>query len=210
MLSVWAVWVPRSSLNFACRPENKKTCTPIARKDIRTLAHRYVSFVYLFSISPSSSPGGLIKQPLRNGRTEHQVTPIKAGLIEQPLRSRWRTEQPQGISSSRRLSRRSSISRHIFRPCPPSEIYFLSPFCFLFSRSFITWVVRPGNELPRSWPFIEAHACFIFVSWHFPLLLILSFWDFFCSYFSLKILLFPYTLNVNRFRVKSYQDNFKL
>ena len=40
--------------------------------------------------------------------------------------------------------------------------------------------------------------------------MILSFRDLYRSYFSLKILLFPYTLNVNRFRVKSYQENFKL
>ena len=116
-----------------------------------------------FSISPPSSPGGLIKQPLRNGRTEDRLTAIRAGLTKDPLRSRGRTEYPpRNQQLAPPLQAIVHIPPHVQAVPSFSEIHFLSPFCFLFSRSFITWVVRPGNELPRSWPFIEGSMCLFY------------------------------------------------
>ena len=138
MLPVWAVWVPRSSLNFAC-PENKENGHTNCKKRYQDWLTGILCLP--FSISPSCSPGGLIKQPLRNGRTEQRLTAIRAGLTKDPLRSRGRIEPPR----NQQLAPPLQAIVHI-----PPHIQAVPSFRNILFASYFLEVLSPGSSVQET------------------------------------------------------------
>ena len=143
MLPVWAVWVPRSSLNFACRPENKKRAHQLQEK-ISGLADRYSLFTF-FHLSI-----------LQSWRPDQAAPEERKNRAPTDRHRRWPDQTPPEEPRKNRAPPEESAARVVSpgdRPYPATcsgrALLQKNTFCRLFA-SYFPEVSSPGSSVQET------------------------------------------------------------